>query len=132
MHFRPLMAIAGFGFIAVAASATVGASSPPAERVVYADTNRPSLCNLAVVGGLRPGRNLLVRAGPTVNHSVVARLGNGARVYTCNERRPYVGVVFGQAGRTCGDQSFRSLDARRSSSCHEGWVHQQWLEVLTG
>lgn len=88
-------------------------------------------CNLAVVRGLDSG-SLLVRVGPGRHHRIVGHLFNGDRVYTCNERRPWLGVVFQQPGVACAAPEGRGIDNNRARSCRAGWVHRDWIEILTG
>ncbi len=104
----------------------VAGSMPPAESV------RGNLCNLAVVRGLRPSRHLIVRSGTGVNYRKIGRLSEGERIYTCNERGEWIGVVFSRSGSPCGGPSAHGLDVRKTSTCRSGWVHRNWIEIVSG
>jgi hypothetical protein len=115
--------VLGFALLLLAAPEYVAVSSH--SRETY-------LCSLSVVRGLQPGRHLLVRRAPTRGHRVLARLGEGARVYICNEGGGWYGIAFSSRSRPCGDQAFGGLDVRAAYRCRSGWVRDTWIDILTG
>jgi hypothetical protein len=100
-------------------------SVPPAGSV------RGYACNLAVVRGIGSSR-LPVRVGPGRRFKRRDALREGERVYTCNERGKWLGVVFSRPNATCGNQQPIGLDITLTRSCRSGWVHRRWIEIITG
>ena len=100
-------------------------SLPPANSV------RGNICNLALVRGVGSSR-LQVRAGPGRRFVRRDALRNGERVYTCNERGEWLGVVFSRPGAPCGNQQPVGLDITLTPPCRSGWVHRRWIEIITG
>ena len=100
---------------------------PPAESV------RGNLCNLAVVkpdpSGAPSSRPRRSRAQDFV---ASVELSAGDRVYTCSNRGEWFGVAYSTPAARCGGPEKVGLDIRRITSCRSGWVHRDWVEVLTG
>jgi hypothetical protein len=113
-------------------------AGPPSPVPVWSGSLPPpgsvrgNFCNVAVVTGLRPSRHLLVRAGPGTTYSRVDRLAAGEQVYTCNGRREWIGVVYRRPGFPCDGAAPQGLDIRLSTECRSGWVHRNWVEIITG
>ncbi len=100
-------------------------SLPPASSV------KSNVCNLAVVREVGPFR-LRVRAGPARRFRQLEALREGERVYTCDGRGEWLGVVFSRPGASCGSRENVGLDITLTPSCRSGWVHRRWIEILTG
>lgn len=118
------LSVSGFVLVLLQHSAPV----PVVSRIYV----QPFVCNLAAVRGLRRGRYLLVRTGPGIRHSQADRLSNGDTIYTCNESRDWIGIVFARPGSPCSAPAGRGLDIRRAHSCRSGWVHRDWVTIITG
>jgi hypothetical protein len=97
-------------------------------------------CNVAVVSGLRPERQLLVRSGPGPSYPVIGRLAGGTSVFTCNEAsrltenggRRWLGLAFAGPGKSCAKATAAGLDIQRSVDCHTGWVAAEWVTIISG
>jgi len=127
----------GFSWLMVLAATgwpqPLPAADPPGSYVaVPREPKRSYICSLSVVRGIKPGRHLLVRTGPTRNHPIIARLSTGDRVYVCNEGKGWLGIAFSRPPRLCGDLLLRGIDIRAAANCASGWVHRDWVEILTG
>lgn len=72
-------------------------------------------CASSVVSGLDPNGDgfLAGRTGPGTQYPMIAKLVNGAVVYTCAAEGPWIGVLYGP-------------------SRSKGWVHGRWLVPRAG
>lgn len=105
----------------------VRTGSVPPEKSVQGN-----LCSLGIVQGLRPLRHLLVRTGPGLRFDRTGKLSGGDRVYVCNSRGEWLGIAYGGPRAPCGGSDQVGLDVRRTTTCQFGWVHRNWIEVITG
>jgi hypothetical protein len=92
---------------------------------------RDALCNLAIVRGLNGGR-LSVRTGPARRFQRIDMLSDNERIYVCNESRSWWGVVYNRPGSPCRAPERIGLDIRLARRCRSGWVHRDWIEIITG
>lgn len=111
---------------------THAAENRPGVYRVLADIALLRSCNTSVVTGLAPGRQLLVRAGPSRRYPVLGRLSNGEHIYVCNEHGQWSGIVYSGPDGGCRARMPRPATTRYNGSCRTGWVHDQWIEILTG
>ncbi|WP_182422386.1 integron [Aureimonas sp. ME7] len=86
--------------------------------------------------GLDPtGDNFLsVRDGPNSGHQERDRLGAGALVAICDERGPWLGVVYPAPGTQtdCGVSSPQTVRTPYRGPCRSGWVHGHFVDVIAG
>lgn len=86
------------------------------------------------VRGLNPRGDgfLAVRAGPGGKFPMIDRLYNGNRVYFCDKRGDWIGIVYGDPKQDCGVAS--PLPKRQSykGPCQSGWAYRKWLVLIAG
>jgi hypothetical protein len=89
---------------------------------------------VGVVSGLdpKPASTLSVRSGPGPQFDRIDRLTSGTRVWLCDRKGPWVGVVYGPDGQDCGVS--RPIDRRRpyTGPCASGWVFDKYVSLLAG
>lgn len=92
--------------------------------------------SLGRVVGLDPKGDgfLSVREGPAPKERERDRLRSGASVTICDERGPWLGVVYSpNAGSVdCGVSSPRSARVPYDGPCRSGWVHGRFIEIVAG
>lgn len=99
---------------------------------VFTGANNLRSCSVAVVIKLRTNRHLSVRAGPGLEYSIISRLSLGEMFYVCNESSEWYGIVYSRRGDDCAAMLPRPPHPSYTSSCRPGWIHRQWMELLTG
>ncbi len=97
---------------------------------VVRETIRLETCNFAQVRRIASGKRLIVRTGPGVRHAPIDSLSSGRMIYICNEWGPWLGVVYSDSGALCARAGL--WHPLSEASCRSGWVHQRWIEVLSG
>lgn len=87
-----------------------------------------------LVSGLQavPGNGLVVRRGPGIGYAKVAVLTAGARVWLCDSRDGWLGVVFGAAGQDCWVSSPQVMHAPYKGPCTAGWVRGRFISPEAG
>ncbi|WP_062213131.1 hypothetical protein [Aureimonas sp. AU12] len=81
------------------------------------------------------GDNFLsVRNGPGSQRLELDRLGAGALVTICDERGPWLGIVYPAPGTQtdCGLSSPRQTRSPYDGPCRSGWVHGRFVDVVAG
>ena len=120
--------------------------SPPHARVqppearqvpvrVGGEADLDACGGLGEVSGLDPAGDafLSVRAGPGRRYAERDRLGEGRRIWLCDERGPWIGVVYGPSDATDCQVSSPVPDQRAyGGPCRSGWVHQRFVALLAG
>jgi hypothetical protein len=88
------------------------------------------------VTGLDPkGDNFLsVRSGPGGKYGEIDRLSSGVDVFICDERGPWLGVVYPPDDTTsdCATDGFSAEETPYRGPCRSGWIHQAFVEVIAG
>lgn len=77
---------------------------------------------------------LAVRGGPGSQRPELDRLGGGALVTICDERGPWLGIVYPAPGTKtdCGVSSPRPTRSPYGGPCRSGWVHSRFVDVVAG
>lgn len=89
-------------------------------------------CSNGVVTGLNPkgDRFLSVRSGPGTKHRELARLFNGQKVYVCDSRGDWIGIVYERPSRAgCDVTEPWPETLPYTGPCRSGWVHRRWIKV---
>jgi hypothetical protein len=131
MKMRYMISIALLSVVST--HGTVGAESsvpvtPGGDAVLDA------CASLGKVRGLRrDGDNFLaVRSGPGTRYTKIDKLVNGDEIYVCNERLPWLGVVYSGLGEDCGVTTPWPEAGPYDGPCKSGWVHRNWVEIIAG
>lgn len=86
------------------------------------------------VSGLRggPGSFLAVRSGPGLGFGQIGRLRLNTRVWICENRAGWLGIVYRLDDRDCGVSS--PLPDRRpyAGPCASGWVSKRYVRHEAG
>ncbi len=89
-----------------------------------------------VRGLKRGGDNFLsVRIAPAIEARERDQLGNGNRVFLCDQSGDWYGVVYQRAGdslQDCGTDSPSTFVGAYRGPCRYGWVHKYFVEILAG
>ena len=103
------------------------------------ELNVPACHVEGTVGGLDPrGDNFLsVRSGPGgKGYGEIDRLHTGDKVIICEERGPWLAVVyFGQPVRDLSDTCDVIINRPRQpyrGPCRSGWVHSRYVRNIVG
>ncbi len=129
------------GVAALAAACLIGAYAGGAiaqQRpvpVMYGHDPGLDACGgLGLVKGLKSrGDNFLsVRAGPNSGQRELDRLRNGRRVWMCDERGDWIGIVYGTGEQECKVGSPIARKMPYPGPCRSGWVHKNFVELLAG
>lgn len=88
----------------------------------------------ALVTGLQPvdGNLLAVRSGPGLHYSRINSLAPGARVWLCDHKGRWLGVVYSPSGEDCSVASPSAARRRYSGPCISGWVRDRYLTLEAG
>ncbi len=126
------------------ALAIIAASAPgfglPAQAqvsvpiVVEGGTGLDACAAVGVVAGLKADGDgfLAVREGPGTGHAMLDKLVNGDRVFICDERGSWLGIVYSKTERDCGISSPWSQSRTYTGPCLSGWVHRYWIQLMAG
>ena len=89
---------------------------------------------VGIVSGLnsKSASTLSVRAGPGSHFDWIDRLTSGTRVWLCDHKGHWVGIVYGPHGQDCGVST--PYDKRRpyTGPCASGWVLAKYISLLAG
>ena len=89
---------------------------------------------VGVVSGLdpKPANTLSVRSGPGSQFAQIDKLTSGTRVWLCDHKGRWLGVVYGPDGQDCGVST--PSDRRRpyTGPCASGWVFDKYVSLLAG
>ena len=132
----PLYSIAA-GLLALAtvsAGALAAMGSVPVMAGKVPDLD--ACMTLGEVSGLNPEGDgfLAVRTGPGEGHQMVDKLNEGRRVYICDERGPWVGIVYSNepVDDGCGVTSPWEAPGPYTGPCRSGWVAARWIRNIAG
>jgi hypothetical protein len=86
--------------------------------------------------GLNPRGDgfLSVRSGPGGKpYREIDRLYNGSEVILCDERGPWLGVVYGESSAgDCGLGTPWPVRKPYAGPCRFGWVHSRYVQMVAG
>jgi hypothetical protein len=90
--------------------------------------------SIGAVSGLKGGARsfLAVRGGPALRFKKLAELRLGDRVWVCESRNGWLGIVFGPEGKDCGVSSPVSGRRAYNGSCSSGWVSERYIRIEAG
>ncbi|WP_152047486.1 integron [Aureimonas psammosilenae] len=128
------------GLLALAWSVAIvppSAMSEGMDPVLVGGDELSDACpSLGRVIGLDPKGDgfLSVRDGPAARMRERDRLEPGASVTICDERGPWLGVVYSPKGASvdCDVSSPRPARAPYDGPCRSGWVHSRFIEIVAG
>lgn len=126
------------GVIAALLAAGSACAGPPAASRVFVTTGgeaeTDACASTGIVGGFRGGAQsfLAVRGGPGLRHAMVDRLESGARVWICEVRAGWLGVVYGPQDRDCGVASPSPVRRPYAGPCASGWVSERYVRHEAG
>lgn len=96
------------------------------------DENLDACSGVGVVANLKPaaGNALSVRAGPGLQYANLDKLPAGTRLWLCDDRDDWLGVVYGSTD--CGVST--PVAERRSyvGPCSSGWVYRKYVDLIAG
>ncbi len=106
--------------------ATLYANTP-----VMLDGEGDDPCSLATIKGLDPKGDgfLAVRSDPNGNAKLEDKLYNGDKVWYCDEKGKWAGIVY---GKDCDVSAPANPPKPYKGSCKSGWVFGKWVSVLAG
>jgi hypothetical protein len=110
------------------------ATEPEVPVMIGGDANLDACGAVGTVSGLKPtaGNTLSVRSGPGPEQERIDRLARGTRVWLCDRRGPWLGVVYGPPGVDCVVSTPRAVRQSYRAPCSSGWVHERYVELLAG
>ena len=125
--------------IAVALSTAAPTFARPRIDVpiyVGGDADFDACGSTGTVVGLNPRGDgfLSVRSGPGGHFREIDRIYNGQPVWICEDRGPWMAVVYDKRGRDdqCGVSSPWPVKQPYTGPCRYGWVHSRYIGNLTG
>ncbi|KAI5914888.1 integron [Thauera sp. 2A1] len=122
---------------ALGTSGQVLADVPSMESVPVMVGGEPDLdacASTGIVVGLRggPGSFLALRRGPGLRFAITDRLRAGARLWLCDSRGAWLGVVHAADGRDCGVSSPQRARQPYRGPCTSGWVSDRFVRREAG
>ena len=86
----------------------------------------------AVTGLKRDGDNFLaVREGPGTRFPKIDELPQGYRIWLCDEKGGWIGIVYGHPNR-CGVDTPMARRQAYKGPCASGWVSAKYVKELAG
>ncbi|MBS0511615.1 MAG: integron [Proteobacteria bacterium] len=124
------------GATALAMAAGHARADAPAEVPVMigGEAELDACASTGIVSGLRGGVGsfLAVRRGPGLRFATTDRLRNGARLWLCDARGGWLGVVYAADGRDCGVSSPQPARQPYRGPCTSGWVSERFVRREAG
>ena len=117
----------------VACAALAASPSVPVMAGTVADL--AACMTLGEVRGLNPDGDgfLAVRSGPGADHAMLDKLHEGQRVFMCDERGAWIGIVYSNDPDVdCGVTSPWPRRAAYRGPCRSGWAHRRWIKAIAG
>lgn len=107
---------------------------PPVEVMVGGEPALDACGGTGTVAGLKPvsGNYLAVRAGPGLGFRELDRLPAGARLWICEQRDGWLGVVYGGADTDCGVATPGPVRGPYAGPCRAGWVSETYVRPEAG
>ena len=80
-----------------------------------------------------PDDFLSVRSGPASRYREIDRLKNGVKVFVCDDKTPWVGIVYpATENRNCKVGAALAKRRAYAGPCKRGWIHRKYLKMLAG
>lgn len=124
--------------IAATLAVSAACAGPPAMPSVPVTTggeaDADACAATGIVSGLRggPGSFLAVRGGPGLRYDMLGRLEPGARVWICEARTGWLGIVYGPPDRDCDVSSPAPERRPYAGPCASGWVSERYVRHEAG
>jgi hypothetical protein len=118
-------------FVAGGSFQTVAASPAPTPVMVGGESDLDACASTGIVVGLKPvpGNFLAVREGPGPGFAQVGELPLGDRVWLCDSREDWMGIVYGE---DCGVSTPKATRTLYTGPCASGWVSKRYIELEAG
>jgi len=129
---RPVFCFSLFlAFAAGGSFQTVAATAEPTPVMVGGEPDLDACASTGIVAGLKPlpGNFLAVREGPGLGFTRVGELHLGDRVWLCDTRGDWMGIVYGE---DCGVSTPKATRAPYTGPCASGWVSKRYIELEAG
>ena len=112
------------------------AQTRSAVPVMVGGTEASEGCAGTAVVATAAGGTLNLRAGPGLNHPVIARLAPGRSVSICQRLQGgWLGILVHRntpGERDCGMSDAGSKPVAYSGACDSGWVSEKYLRIQAG
>jgi hypothetical protein len=110
------------------------AQEPQVPVMIGGEADLDACGAVGTVSGLKPtpGNTLSVRSGPGREQTRIDGLAPGTRVWLCDRRGPWLGVVYGPPRADCGVSTPRPVRQPYRGPCSSGWVHESYVELFAG
>lgn len=119
--------------LAVAGGAARAGDAPAVPVMVGGEAGLDACASTGIVAGLRGPRSFLaIRRGPGLQFEAAGRLRQGARLWICEARGGWLGVVHGAEGLDCGVSSPRPARQAYRGPCVSGWVAERFVRREAG
>ena len=117
--------------LAVLSNGPLRAAEAPIPVMVGGAPELDACAATGVVSGLKPvqGNYLSVRAGPGLAFKRVDKLNVGERVWLCDTKDGWIGIVY---GNDCGVATPLPLRRPYPGPCASGWVSERFIELEAG
>lgn len=123
--------------VAVHLAFSLGATTAIAQGdrvpvMVGGDENLDACGGIGVVANLKPvaGNALSVRAGPGLQYASLDKLAAGTRLWLCDGRDGWLGVVYGSTD--CGVSTPVPDRRTYAGPCSSGWVYRKYVDLIAG
>ena len=112
------------------------AQTRPAVPVMVGGAEASEGCAGTALVATATGGTLNLRAGPGLNHPVIAQLAPGRSVSICQRRQGgWVGILVHRnqpEPRDCGVSDAGPKPVAYSGACDSGWVSEKYLRIQAG
>lgn len=126
------------GAIAAALAGGTACAGPgaaqPVPVTIGGDADMDACGSTGIVSGLRGGSGsfLAVRGGPGLQFRTIDRLEPDTRVWICEARAGWLGVVYGTDDKGCGVSSPVPVRRPYVGPCASGWVSERYVRREAG
>jgi len=90
-------------------------------------------CAVGVVKGLSKNGFLAVRSGPKTKYRLMDKLHNGDKVYLCDTKGHWEGIIYGDKRCLAGrDAPYSTIPKRKKyqGQCSSGWAYNKWFMIF--
>src|SRR5215475_645071 len=134
MKLRASLCTAIYVFMAWIVFQPSQAGTRPVPVMIGGERDLDACGAVGVVSGLdaKAASTVAVRSGPGRQFERIARLTAGTRVWLCDHKGHWIGVVYGPNDQDCGVST--PYDKRRpyTGPCAANWVFAKYVSLLAG